>query len=184
MAKSDARLRNPLTSPKYWIARSSRAMTSWLLLRPSLLCRLLRSLLRDLRALRPRLGQPDRDRLLAAGHLLAGPAAFQRAGLALFHYAFDVGGSSLRIFCHALPPGYWKIILGEGVGSPQCRPHRRQPEVSVLGDGPMLIPSPQPIPDARLGQHELRALGVGLDLLPQLADINPQILRVGQLVPQ
>src|SRR5438552_12722276 len=35
-----------------------------------------------------------------------------------------------------------------------------------------------PIADARLGQHDLRVIGLVLDLLPQLADIDPQILRV------
>jgi hypothetical protein len=40
-------------------------------------------------------------------------------------------------------------------------------------------PNPLPATDARLRQHELRAFGVGFDLLAQLADIDPQILRVG-----
>src|SRR5437016_4005032 len=35
-----------------------------------------------------------------------------------------------------------------------------------------------PIADARLGQHDLRVVGLVLDLLAQLADIDPQILRV------
>ena len=43
---------------------------------------------------------------------------------------------------------------------------------------------PQPIADAGLGQDVVRPLGVGLDLLPQLAHIDAQILRVGQIVPQ
>src|SRR3954469_24588669 len=42
----------------------------------------------------------------------------------------------------------------------------------------------QPVADAGLGQHELRTLRVGLDLLPELAHIDAQILRVGQFVPQ
>jgi hypothetical protein len=46
-----------------------------------------------------------------------------------------------------------------------------------------LIRSPQAIADAGFGQHELRALRIGLDLLPELAHIDPQILRVGQLIP-
>jgi hypothetical protein len=46
-----------------------------------------------------------------------------------------------------------------------------------------LIPRPQPVPDPRLRQHELRALGVGFDLLAELADIDAQILRVRQFVP-
>ena len=30
----------------------------------------------------------------------------------------------------------------------------------------------------------LRALGIGFDLLPQLPHIDPQILRIGQIIPQ
>src|ERR1044072_7057392 len=40
---------------------------------------------RHLAARAPRFGQPDRDRLLAAGHALVGTAAAQRAFLALVH---------------------------------------------------------------------------------------------------
>lgn len=39
------------------------------------------------------------------------------------------------------------------------------------------IRCPQPIPDARLGQHELRALRIGFDLLPELA---PRLFRRDQ----
>src|SRR5690242_8224941 len=42
----------------------------------------------------------------------------------------------------------------------------------------------QAIADTGLGQEQLRTLGIGLDLLAELADINAQILRVGQLIPQ
>src|SRR5690349_8082484 len=50
------------------------------------LARLLRRfLLRHLAAGAPRLGQPDRDRLLAALHLLARAAALQLAALHLVH---------------------------------------------------------------------------------------------------
>ena len=48
----------------------------------------------------------------------------------------------------------------------------------------LLIRRAQPIADAGFGQDVLRPLGIGLDLLPELAHIDPQILRVGQLVPQ
>jgi len=64
-----------------------------LLLRLALLGRF--AFLRDLLAFRPRLGQPNRDRLLAALDLAAGATAFQRAGLALLHRAPDLGGSLL-----------------------------------------------------------------------------------------
>jgi hypothetical protein len=45
------------------------------------------------------------------------------------------------------------------------------------------IRGPQAIADARLGQDELRPLRIGLDLLPELAHIDPQVLRIGHLVP-
>src|SRR5262245_10773386 len=44
------------------------------------------------------LGEPDRDSLLAAFHLLAGAAAAQRAGLALLHRAADFLASAFRVF--------------------------------------------------------------------------------------
>ena len=56
---------------------------------------LLRRLLRHLLALGPRLGQADRDRLLAARDLLARTSAPQCAGLALFHCALNVIGCFL-----------------------------------------------------------------------------------------
>ena len=43
---------------------------------------------------------------------------------------------------------------------------------------------PQPVADAGLRQNIVRALGIGFDLLPELADIDAQILCVGQFVPQ
>ena len=39
--------------------------------------------------------------------------------------------------------------------------------------GLKLIRSPQAVADAGLCQHELRALGIGLDFLPELAHIDP-----------
>ena len=41
----------------------------------------------------------------------------------------------------------------------------------------------QPVADAGLGEHVVRAFGIGLDLLSQLAHIDAQILRIGQIVP-
>ena len=46
-----------------------------------------------------------------------------------------------------------------------------------------LIGRAQPIADAGLGENVLRLFGIGFDLLPQLAHIDPQILGVGQIVP-
>jgi len=58
------------------------------------------------------------DRLLAAGDLLARPAAPQGAGLALFHHPLDVGRRFFRIFpCHGVLPVARKIILTNEVGS-------------------------------------------------------------------
>jgi len=75
--------------------------------------RLLRRLLRHLGAFTPRLGQPDRDRLLAACDLAAGAAALQRAGVALFHRALDLGRCLLGIFsCHDTSPGCARNNLG------------------------------------------------------------------------
>src|SRR6185295_11755914 len=65
-------------------------------------------LLRHPRAALARLGQADRDRLLAAPDLPAGAAAAQRAGLALLHRAADLLGRTLRVFslrrlsCHVV----------------------------------------------------------------------------------
>jgi hypothetical protein len=46
-----------------------------------------------------------------------------------------------------------------------------------------LIRRAQPIANAGFGQDELRALRIAFDLLPELANIDPQILRVGQFIP-
>ena len=42
----------------------------------------------------------------------------------------------------------------------------------------------QAIADPGLGQNVVRPLGIGLDLVPQLPHVDPQILRIGQVVPQ
>src|SRR5665213_2439071 len=42
----------------------------------------------------------------------------------------------------------------------------------------------QPVTDAGFGQDVLGTVWLGLDLLPQLADIDAQVLRVGQRIPQ
>src|SRR5262249_36746572 len=47
-----------------------------------------------------------------------------------------------------------------------------------------LVGGAQAVADAGLGQQILRALGVPLDLASELAHIDPQILRVGRLVPE
>src|SRR5579871_2453803 len=69
---------------------------------------LARRLLRHLLSRRPRLGQADRDRLLAALDLAAGPAASQGTGLALLHRPLDRGAGLLGIFacftCHDRSP--------------------------------------------------------------------------------
>ena len=38
--------------------------------------------------------------------------------------------------------------------------------------------------DAGLRQNIVRALGIGFDLLPELPDIDAQVLCVGEVVPQ
>ena len=48
----------------------------------------------------------------------------------------------------------------------------------------VLIRGTQPIADTRFSEDILRLLGIGLDFLPELPNIYPQILRVGQIVPQ
>src|SRR5262245_33231142 len=44
----------------------------------------------------------------------------------------------------------------------------------------LLLRRPQPIADPGLRQYVMRPLGIGLDLLPQLPHIDPQVLRVGE----
>ena len=60
------------------------------------------------------------------------------------------------------------------------------PRVQLFFPGHALasIRRPQPVADAGLGEDVVRALGIGLDLLPQLAHLDAQILRIGELVPQ
>ena len=140
------------TGRKAWMAGSSPAMTGNRK-QPLLLClafpgRFLRRLpflrrfLRDFLAFRSRLGKPDRDRLLAARDLLAGPAALQCAGLALLHRAPDLGGRLLRIFsCHDFPPSYGKIILAMTVGSSKRTVVRRPPNrVQTYFSRPAIVP--------------------------------------------
>src|SRR5262245_12767185 len=54
----------------------------------------------------------------------------------------------------------------------------------VEGEPGSSIRRPQAIADPRLRQDILRTFRIGLDLLPQLPDVHPQILSVGQIVPQ
>src|SRR6476620_1314966 len=100
---------------------ASLAVTALLLLlRLPLLRRLSlpAGLLRHLLSLGTRLGQSDRDRLLAALDRLAGATALQGAGLALLHRAFDVSGSLLGIFgCHGSSPVVRKLIHAGCEGS-------------------------------------------------------------------
>jgi hypothetical protein len=42
----------------------------------------------------------------------------------------------------------------------------------------------QPIPDSCVGENVLRSLRVGFNFLAKLPDIDPQVLCVGQLIPQ
>jgi hypothetical protein len=57
-------------------------------------------LARNLAAGSTRLGQTDRDRLLAAGHLLAGPPALQRPALPLVHGLLDLLRRLLAVSRH------------------------------------------------------------------------------------
>ena len=57
---------------------------------------------RHLAAFLARLGEADRDRLLLAGHLLAGAAALQRSLLALVHRLLDLVRRLLAIRCHGV----------------------------------------------------------------------------------
>src|SRR2546421_3939551 len=58
--------------------------------------------LRNLLAFAARFGKPDRDRLLAACHLLSAAAALERAALALAHCALDFLRRPLGIFSRHL----------------------------------------------------------------------------------
>src|SRR5512140_1777311 len=62
--------------------------------------------LRHFRAGAPRLGQTDRDRLLAALHLAAGPSAAQRAFLALVHRALHLPARLLSVLRHGARSTY------------------------------------------------------------------------------
>src|SRR6266540_370307 len=46
------------------------------------------------------------------------------------------------------------------------------------------VRSAQPITDAGFGQDVLRAFGIRLDLLPELPNVDSEVLGVGQLVPE
>jgi len=60
------------------------------------------------------------------------------------------------------------------------------PEALVVPIAPAgaSVRRPQPVADAGLRQNIVRALGIGFDLLPELADIDAQVLCVGEVVPQ
>src|SRR5262245_17632606 len=75
------------------------------------------ALLRDLRARFSRLGQTDRNRLLAARDLLARAAGLQGPALALVHRALDLALSLLSVLAsHA-----FSSVLGSIVASPVPR---------------------------------------------------------------
>ncbi len=62
--------------------------------------------------------------------------------------------------------------------------HRRPGLFQICNGKPdPLIRRAQAIADAGFSQHVLRSLGIGFDLLPELAHIDPQILRIRQLIP-
>jgi hypothetical protein len=67
---------------------------------------------RNLGALFSRLGQPDRDRLLPAGHALAASAALQRASLSTVHGRLDGLPGPSTVSRH---------------GTPSCLPPTRRP---------------------------------------------------------
>ena len=46
------------------------------------------------------------------------------------------------------------------------------------------IRAAQPITDPGFGQDELRAFGVGFNFLSELPNKDPQILRIGRVVPE
>ena len=47
-----------------------------------------------------------------------------------------------------------------------------------------LVRRTQPVTDSRFGENVVRPFRVGFDLLAKLADIDSQILGIGQIVPQ
>ena len=66
------------------------------------------------------------------------------------------------------------------------RPRWARFEVNALSrrlTSPRLVRRPQAVADAGLGQNIVRALGIGFDLLPELAHIDAQILCVGEVIP-
>src|SRR5262249_33737735 len=50
--------------------------------------------------------------------------------------------------------------------------------------GPASVRSAQPISNAGFSKDISRLFGISLDLLPKLAHVDAQILRVGEIVPQ
>src|SRR5712664_4377686 len=63
-------------------------------------------------------------------------------------------------------------------------PSRPREEVKKLNPCRALIRRAQPISNSGFSQDELRTFRIGFDLLPELTHIHPQILRVGQFIPQ
>ena len=42
----------------------------------------------------------------------------------------------------------------------------------------------QPIADSRFGENIVRPFRIGFDFLAKLADIDPQILGIGKIIPE
>src|SRR5262249_44124746 len=87
---------------------------------------------RDLRALLPRLAQPDGDRLLAARHTLAAPSALERSALATTHRRLDRLARTSAVPRHLKPPFVATALawVEPWVACPRCAWHRT-PDQSV-----------------------------------------------------
>src|SRR3989442_15004281 len=71
------------------------------------------------------------------------------------------------------------------IGVPWGHARRAWPNRSKYGPRSVfLVRRPQTVADAGLGQNIVRALGIGFDLLPELPHIDPQVLRVREVIPQ
>ena len=88
----------------------------------------------------------------------------ERAARALHRAASFATAGCAGSVCRTNNAGPWEMF--------RCR-----------SDGHLSVRSPEAIPDSGFGQHEARPLRIGLDLLPELPDIDAQILRVGDFVP-
>src|SRR6185312_1359196 len=144
-------------------------------LRSRLLRRLLRSGLRrpvrirrHLRAGTPRFGETDRDRLLAALHLLVRAAALELALLALVHHLPDLRLRLLPVLRHVVPP------LRQG----RCFAMSRPPCSHVRGQsgGPMTA-KPMLPGDRRRAYRRSGRILVGTALLRSLPRARSTLRR-------